>query len=154
MKTDQHAYRLAPWRKQVKGILSVLLFLIGIFCVTMIYLSYSAQLTKMKLDIQTLHAERSELSRTIADMIMQEGQLTAFAAMETRARRAGYFDINFRDEETYTYLLVPGFTGEYHTGLDSVIRQENIAISPIKPEYSQSLQQWISENVQLRRVGP
>ncbi len=154
METKPYAYRLAPWRKQVNRILSVLLLLIGIFCITMIYLSYSAQLTEVKLEIQVLHQERSDLSRTIADMIMQEGSLTAFTEMENRARRAGYVDIDFRDEDSYTYLPVPGFTGAYHSGLDSVIRQENIAVSSIKPEYSQTLQQWLNENLQFRRIEP
>ncbi|MHC1771358.1 MAG: hypothetical protein AB9907_06390 [Flexilinea sp.] len=151
MKTSQYAYRLAPWRKQIQNIINVLMVLILVACVTMVYLFYSAQMTKMKLQIQTLHAERSDLSRTIADYITKEGKITAFAEMEKRALQAGYIDIDILDEEVYSYVLVPGFSKDFYSGLEVVNQRVAAPVSAVKPEYTESLQQWLNGEISIQR---
>jgi len=151
MKTSQSAYRLAPWRKQVQYILNVLIVLVFIASVTMIYLYCSAQMTKMKLEIQELHEERSNLSRMIADYLTREGQITSFFEMEKRAQQAGYIPIDMNDEESYTYLPIAGFRDEDFSGLDSVPRNFSIPVSIVKPEYTESLQRWLKEHVSIKK---
>ncbi len=153
MKTSQSAYRLAPWRKQIQNILNVLIALIFIASITMIYLYCSAQMTKMKLEIQVLHDERSSLTRMIADNLTQEGQITSFFEMEKRARQAGYIPIDMYDEEVYTYLPVAGFQDESFSSLNGVSQINSIPVSIVKPEYTESLQRWLKENVSIKKSG-
>jgi ribosomal protein S8 len=153
MKTIQSAYRLAPWRKQVQNILNVIIVLVFIASVTMIYLYSSAQMTKMKLEIQKLHEERSNLTRMIADYLTREGQITSFDEMEKRAQQAGYIPIDMNDEETYTYLPIAGFREDNYSGLDNVPRNLSIPVSIVKPEYTESLQRWLNEHVSIKKRG-
>ena len=52
-------------------------------------------MTDMKLQIQILHDQRNELTRTIADYVTREGILTSYALMEKKATQAGYIKIDF-----------------------------------------------------------
>ena len=87
--------------------------LVFIASVTMIYLYSSAQMTKMKLERQKLHEERSNLTRMIADYLTREGQITSFDEMEKRAQQAGYIPIDMNDEETYTYFQLQDSRGQF-----------------------------------------
>ena len=146
--TNQSAYRLAPWRKQMKRIITILMITFAAAAVTMIYLSISEKMTNANLRIQELQSERSEFSRTIADLTTDEGVLTAYKNMQSRAERAGFSDIDFTDDEQYAYVVVDGYTG---TGINTESEISNIpqneVVSLIKPEYTESLQDWLYKRI-------
>ena len=57
-KSNQSAYRLAPWRKQMNRIIAVLIVTIIMAAVIMIYLNISEKMTDKKLNIQILQEDR------------------------------------------------------------------------------------------------
>ncbi len=144
MKDNQNEYRLAPWRKQVKTIFEVMAILIIGFFIIMAYLKISADLTKVKLETQVLHEQRSLLLRQIANSVTQEGRLTAFTDIEKKAEAAGYKPIDMKDEDQYSYVIIDGYTGENYTELANIAQSSNVLSGVIKPEYTESLQDWLT----------
>ena len=142
------AYRIAPWRKQMQKIITILLLTFAVACVTLVYLSISERMTDINMQIQALQEERAEYSRSIADLTTDEGILTSFKTMEERASRAGFTDIDFDDEDQYAYVIIDGYTG---TGIntESQVQETSLTevVSLIKPEYTQSLQEWLYNRI-------
>lgn len=142
------AYRLAPWRKQMMRILVILMATFGLACVTMIYLSISEKMTDAKLRIQVLQEERAAYSREIADLTTEEGIRTAYKMMQDRAEKAGFTDIDFTDNTQYEYVVVDGYTG---TGINTVEQTADVplteVVSLIRPEYTESLQEWLYKRI-------
>ena len=142
------AYRLAPWRKQMKRILGILMVTFVLACVTLVYLSISEKMTDAKLRIQLLQEERAEYSRQIADLTTEEGIRTAYKMMEDRAEKAGFMDIDFSDNSQYEFVVVNGYTG---AGINTAEKTPDIplmeVVSLIRPEYTESLQEWLYKRI-------
>ena len=132
----------------MKRIITILMLTFAAAGVTMIYLSISERMTNANLRIQELQAERSEYSRTIADLTTDEGVLTEFKTMQSRAEKAGFTEIDFYDDEQYAYVIVDGYTG---TGINTEPIERDISahevVSMIKPEYTESLQEWLYKQI-------
>ena len=145
---NQSAYRLAPWRKQMQRIITILIITFVLAAITMVYLSISEQMTDVKLRIQLLHEDRASYSRQIADLTTDEGILTSYKMMQERAEKAGFTEIDFSDEDQYEYVVVDGYTG---AGINTVSQPQEIngteVISLVKPEYTESLQDWLYKNI-------
>ena len=146
--SNQSAYRLAPWRKQMKRIITILLITFVMAAVTMVYLSISEQMTDINLKIQELQSERAEYSRTIADLTTDEGVLTSYRMMQSRAEQAGFQEIDFDDDSQYAFVIVDGYTG---LGINTESQIAEIpmteVVSLIKPEYRESLQEWLYKRI-------
>ncbi len=143
----QSAYRLAPWRKQMQKIFTIVVIILAIAVVTLIYLNISERMTDAKLRIQVLQEERSDYSRKVADLTTDEGRLTSYKQMQERAKKAGFIDIDFTDDSTYEYVIVDGYTG---TGIntESEAQEESApVVSLIKPEYTESFQEWLARQI-------
>ncbi len=142
------AYRLAPWRKQMNRILGILMVTFVVACVTLVYLSISEKMTDAKLRIQLLQEERAAYSREIADLTTEEGIRTAYKMMQSRAEKAGFTDIDFTDNSQYEYVVVDGYTG---TGINTVEEIDDVpmmeVVSLIRPEYTESLQEWLYKRI-------
>lgn len=142
------AYRMAPWRKQMQKIFTILLFTFVAACITLVYLSISERMTDINMQIQSLQEERAEYSRNIADLTTDEGILTSYKTMQERAARAGFTEIDFDDENQYAYVIVDGYTG---TGINTENPVQETSrteiVSLIKPEYTQSLQEWLYNRI-------
>ncbi len=142
------AYRLAPWQKQLQRILMILLCTFAAAAVALIYLSISERMTDVKLRIELLQSERSGFSRSIADLTTDEGRLTSYKTMHDRAEKAGFTEIDINDESQYEYVIVDGYTG---TGINSVENYVEIpqpaVVSLIRPEYTESLQEWLYNRI-------
>lgn len=144
---EQYAFRQAPWRKQLKRIMNFLIILSISAGVSLLYLSYSAQMTDMKLQIQVLHEDRNELTRTIADYVTREGILTSFSYLEQKALQTGYQPIDYYNEDIYQYQLVEGYYGEKTVASDRTLEKIPLPVSPLRPEYSLSLRQWLKSQL-------
>ena len=142
------AYRIAPWRKQMQRIITILLLTFAAACVTLVYLSISERMTDINMQIQALQEERAEYSRNIAALTTDEGILTSYKTMQERAVRAGFTEIDFDDEDQYTYVIIDGYTG---TGINTEAHVQETSmteiVSLIKPEYTQSLQDWLYNRI-------
>ena len=142
------ACRLAPWRKQMQRIFTILIIVFALASVMLVYLSISEKMTDANLKIQELQAERSEYSEKIADLTTDEGILTAYKALLSRAQEMGFSEINFYDENQYEYVVVNGYTGTgIHTKETVPERPETEVVSLIKPEYTESLQDWLVKQI-------
>jgi hypothetical protein len=68
--------------------------------------------------------------------------------MQARAERLGFSDIDFNDDEQYAYVIVDGYTG---TGINTESEVQNAPgteiVSLIKPEYTESLQEWLYKRI-------
>ena len=147
-KSNQSAYRLAPWRKQMNRIIAVLIVTIIMAAVIMIYLNISEKMTDKKLNIQILQEERADYSRQIADLTTDEGRLTAYKKMQERAQAAGYVDIDFYDPDQYSYVVIDGYTGTGINTEEKIPEQnETEIISLVKPEDTESLQEWLYKRI-------
>ena len=146
--SNQSAYRLAPWRKQMLRIISILFVTFILSIVAMVYLTISEKMTDVKLRIQLLQEERADYSRQIADLTTDEGILTAYKMMLDRAQKAGFTEIDFTEDDQYEYVVIDGYTG---AGINTVSKEPVAAaaevISLIKPEYTESLYEWLYKRV-------
>ncbi len=146
--SNQSAYRLAPWRKQMIRIISILVITFVLSIVAMIYLTISEKMTDVKLRIQLLQEERADYSRKIADLTTDEGILTAYKMMMDRAVKEGFSEIDFDEEDQYEYVIIDGYTG---TGINTINKEPVVTntevISLIKPEYTESLYEWLYKQV-------
>ena len=122
----------------------------AVACITLVYLSISEKMTDAKLRIQLLQEERAAYSREIADLTTEEGIRTAYKMMQDRAEKAGFTDIDFYDNSQYEYVVVDGYTG---TGINTVEEPADIplteVVSLIRPEYKESLQEWLYNRIAL-----
>lgn len=105
----------------------------------------------MKLQIQILHDDRNNLTRTIADYLTREGILNSFSEMEKKAVQAGYQPIDLYNEDIYEYVLIPGYTSNHAIGLDRIVQKNPVPVSPLKYEYTESLQQWLVNELAQNR---
>lgn len=111
------------------------------------YLAVSEKMTEAKLNIEVLQEQRSEYSRQVANRTTDEGVLTAFEEMKKRAAEAGFTEIDFSNQDSSTYLVLDGYTG---TGIKTENKPVEVSVvsgSLLKPEYTQSLQQVLSERI-------
>ena len=126
----------------------ILMITFAAAAVTSIYLSISEKMTDVKLRIQLLQEERADFSRQIADLTTDEGILTAYQEMQKRAEKAGFSEINFYDDTQYEYVIVDGYTG---AGINTVQQTQEQTVSEvislIKPEYTESLQEWLAKRI-------
>ena len=145
---NQSAYRLAPWRKQMQRIIMILLVTFGVAAIVLVYLSISEKMSDLSLRIQYLQDERAEYSQNIADLTTDEGILTAYKSMQERADKAGFMGIDFTDSSQYEYVIVNGYTGAgIHTESEMPEYIASEVVSLVKPEYTESLQEWLSKRI-------
>ena len=90
-----------------------------------------------------LHDDRNELTRNIADYVTRQGVLNSYEAMEKKSLQAGFTKIDFTNEDIYAYVLVDGYVQESALGLDRTTQRQPLPASPMKPEYSESLQHYL-----------
>ena len=132
----------------MQRIFTILIIVFALASVMLVYLSISEKMTDANLKIQELQAERSEYSEKIADLTTDEGILTAYKALLSRAQAMGFSEINFYDESQYEYVVVNGYTGTgIHTKETAPDRPETEVVSLIKPEYTESLQDWLVKQI-------
>ena len=126
----------------------ILMVTFVVACITLVYLSISEKMTDAKLRIQLLQEERAAYSREIADLTTEEGIRTAYKMMQSRAEKAGFTEIDFSDNSQYEFVVVDGYTG---TGINTVEETADIpmmeVVSLIRPEYTESLQEWLYKRI-------
>ena len=136
------AYKQTPWRRQVQWIGVFLFILLLVASVSGVYLSISTRAATSGREIQGLQAQIDDQKRSIADMESELAFLTSTAQMEKRALAMGFQVVDPKDE---TYMVIPGFISR---GTAELAPQSGpIEIQPplIKPSYTISLWDWISQ---------
>jgi hypothetical protein len=144
-----HAYKVAPWRIQRQWIGSAFLLVVVLAMVATLYLDVTSKAAIAGREIQDLTAAISESRQFSADLQTQYAALTSTAVMRQRA-----LDLGFRPmkPEEATYLVVPGYSVPKPEILASAPLPQLSALS-IRPEYNESLLDWLDEQIALSSRG-
>ena len=142
-----HAYRMAPWRIQRQWIVNFMLCVVALAMVAALYLDVTAQAAIAGRQIQGLAQETTAVQQDSADLQTQLATLTSARVMEQRAEDLGYTPV---DPETLEYLVVPGYTRP-QADILAVIPQPVMSAPSLSPKYTQSLLDWLDE--QLQNLG-
>jgi len=134
------AYRQAPWRVQLQWIVLFLLGLVLVAFVAAIYLSVSARSATTGREIQWMEYESETIQSQIADLETKLAFLTSAGQMQTRANEMGFVQAEPGNE---LYLVVPGYTGRQPAVLAPPPGPAVVAVPLIRPNYTQSLWEWL-----------
>jgi len=138
------AYSQAPWRKQVHLIVMFMLILIFITLVAGIYLNISARSGEIGRSIQVMEYEINNLELNNEDLRIKLAYITSRPELEKRARALGFRPLN---GDEMIYLNVQGYV-EPQTPRLAKEPDFNPGIElPLAPEYTQSLFDWIREQI-------
>ncbi len=147
------AYQQAPWRIQVQRLRTFLLVILIGALIAGMYLYISGQAAVTGLKIQEAEDYRDTLLREISTLNVQLGQLNSVANMEDRATKAGYKPIA---PDKGMYVMVPGYYGRPQVNLAPPPGPNMLPTDQIKPEYTQSLWEFLFQTVnglQLNQGG-
>lgn len=139
-----HAYRIAPWRVQRQWIGTILLSVVMLAMVSALYLDVTAQAAIAGREIQNLAFETSAVQQGSADMQTQLASLTSASVMEQRALDLGYRAV---EPDEMEYLVVPGYVPAQPDIL-AIVPQPGLRAPTIPPEYTQSLLDWLDQQLQ------
>lgn len=140
------AYSLTPWRKQLQWIGIFLLILVFIALVAGIYLNVTSRASSLGRSIQNMRTEMQAAEREIADLESQLARLTSAVEMRRKAK-----DLGFRPMNIYSALFVdvPDYPGRQDVVLAPPPGPAVGALMDSNPAYTQSLFDWIREQIYL-----
>lgn len=139
-----HAYRLAPWRIQRQWIGNLLLAVVAMAMVAALYLDVTAHAAIAGRQIQDLSAQINSVEHASADLQTQLATLTSTSFMQQRAADLGYQPV---EQSQVEYLVVPGYAAPQPAILDAA-PQPGLSAPTIPPEYTQSLLDWLDDQIQ------
>ncbi len=138
------AYQQAPWRIQVQRLGTFLLLILVFALVTSMYLYISAQAAMAGLGTQQGEWLRQDLLREVSSLKVKLGSLTSVAAMEERAVRLGFKPVS---ADKGMYVVVPGYSGRPVVNLAPPPGPDALPTSTLKPEYTESLWEFLFKTV-------
>ena len=138
-----HAYRQAPWRIQRQWLMGFLLGVLAIAMVSSLYLDITAQAAISGREIQGLTADISSIQESNADLQTRLAEQSSDAVMSKRAADLGYVPV---DPSQLQYIVVPGYVAPQPDILAVAPALQPSAPS-IPPEYTQSLIEWLQQQV-------
>jgi len=141
----QHV-RQAHWRVQRQWIGLFLLGLVAVSMVAGIYLNITVRATLAGREIQSLQNQLIDDQRANSD---QETILAGLTSMESMQKRAEAMGFQPADQDSITYVVVPGYTPQTavdmsQPGADSQ-SQSNKPV--LLPDYTESLFDWITRTL-------
>ncbi len=138
-----HAYKVAPWRVQRQWIVSALLAVVALAMVATLYLDVTSQAAIAGREIQSLNVAITQSQQVSGDLQTQLASLTSASVMEQRA-----LDLGFRPVESdeVEYVIVPGYTAP-EPAILSYASLPQLSALTIRPEYNESLFDWVDERI-------
>ncbi len=144
-----HAHSQAPWRIQRQWVSVFLLIVIGFGVIATLYLMVTSQAAIIGREIQDLRLEIIETEHQNADL---QTELAILTSKNEISRRA--YALSFRPvkPEELQYLYVPGLV--IPNGAILATTPELQPSPPgIPPQYTQSLLDWLDEQLQAPGRG-
>lgn len=138
------AYQQAPWRIQVQRLGKVMLALVAIGLVAGLYLNITAVAATAGLRIRAMNIEKSSALRQIADLNSELAALTSAVEMDRRAQEMGF---KMLSHDQALYIMLPGYIGRQPADLAPAPSAQSIPRPIIKPSYTQSLWDWLSDGL-------
>jgi hypothetical protein len=126
-----------------------LLIVLGLGMIATLYLMVTSQAAIVGREIQDLRLEITQTEHSSADLQTQLARLTSKDEVEIRAYALGFRPV---EPEELEYLYVPGYVKS--EGAKLAAAPELLPSAPnIPPEYTQSLLDWLDEQLQTPGRG-
>lgn len=136
-------YRQAPWRVQRQWVSLFLLGVVSLLLIAALYLNVTVRTALAGREIQALHDAIEENARLNADYEMQLAALTTSEVMQERARALGFEPAEHAEVLFLTVnMYFPARIADFST------KGAVPAIPTLRPEYRQSLLEWLAEHIQ------
>ena len=143
-KRRKQAFRLTPWRSQLRITSRTVLTAIVLLIVGGLYLAVNARVARSGRDVLIWQSERAELQRQIAELTATLAELTTPERMLERALTLGFRPAELGDIE---YIVVAGYVPPdpfvAPTPPNSTTEREG----GLSPAYTETLGDWISRLV-------
>jgi cell division protein FtsL len=143
VKRFTQAYSQTPWRKQVRTIVSFLMFLVMVALVAGVYLGVSARTVAVGHDIQGMMRDIERMRRSNADLETTLAFLTSTSVMEARASEMGFRPAR---AEELSYFLVPGYQSRKEAVIAPHPGLQVVEPAPYIPAFTESLIDWLRDN--------
>ena len=144
-----HAYKVAPWRVQMRWAGSMALGVLSVTMVAALYLYVSSMTAVAGREIQDLTAAMVANQQLNTDLETQLATLTSSSTMVDRAITLGFRPIAPDEVE---YLVVPGYFEPKPVILGSA-QLPQMSAQSVPHEYSQSLLDWFDERIAVPARG-
>ena len=138
-KKSKHAYKQAPWRRQIQSIGLSLLPVVSIAVFIMLYLVIGAQAAAAGLEIMNLHFEEEEILRNIANQRTRLAHVTSYSSMQAKAEKLGFIPV---PESSIYYMAIPGYQGKNAVLIAPPPDTKNESYFLVNNLYNESLANW------------
>ena len=138
------AIKQAPWRIQFQRVGMFLLALVIGSLVASVYLYFSAQIADVGVDIWRMEATREAAYYDIESLQTDLAEQTAVNKLNERATEMGF--VRYAPDEV-EYMVINGYYGRQPAILGDTNPAEIVPDAIIKPAYTQSLWEWLLENL-------
>ena len=143
-KEKSQAHKQAPWRVQLQKIGLFLLTLVVGSLLASVYLYLSAQIADTGVEIWRLEATQEAAYYDIQSLQTKLAENSSVEVLNKRAQELGYTRYSPQDAE---YMVILGYYGQQPAMIGDTTRTEGAPDGIIKPAYTQSLWEWLLENM-------
>jgi len=144
-----HAYKIAPWRIQVRWAGSVSLGVLVITMVASLFLYISSRTAVAGREIQNLSTAIIANQQLSTDLQTDLATLTSSSAMSERAFEMGFQPVSSKEIE---YLVVPGYFEPMPLILASA-ELPQMSVPTVPREYNESLLDWFDKKIAVPTQG-
>jgi cell division protein FtsL len=138
-------YIQAPRRKQLQIVVLIALGLVLVSLIAGVYLNISARATAVGTDIQAMQSSIKEINRENEDLQSQLARILSSSRMEARARSIGFEPVS---PDQIVYLKIPGYVERKPIVLAASEQRQVVGAIAMPPEYTESIFEWLSKNIQ------
>ena len=144
MPKKKQAAKQAPWRIQLQRIGLFLLLLVAFSLLASIYLYLSAQITDTGVEIWRLEATREAAYYDIQSL---QTELAEKSSVSLLKENADDLDFNRYVPQEVEYMVISGYYGNEPAIIGDPSQQAAAPDPMMKPAYTQSLWEWLLENL-------
>jgi cell division protein FtsL len=144
------AFQQAPWRLQLQKIGLVMVSLISFALIAGIYLNISANTYVSGVNVQKMETLRETLQRENSDLEAQNAKLLSATRMKAYSNEIGFVE---PDPNAFIYIVIQNYSGRQMKVPIPKLNPENKSLM-IKPEYKQSLWEYLFQGVLLLGQNP
>ena len=143
-KRQKQAFKLTPWRSQLRVTSRTVLAAIVLLIVGGLYLAVSARVARSGRSVLILQSERAELQRQIAELTATLAELTTPERMLARALELGFRPAELGDIE---YIVVVDYVPPDPFVAPKPPNSTTERDGGLSPAYTETLGDWISRFV-------
>jgi len=138
-KKRKHAYKQAPWRRQLRSMGLFILPIVAIALVVSLHLTVSARSASAGLQIMDMHYEEEEILRKIANQRIGLAWISSYGQMQKQAEKLGF---EVLPQESFHYMVINGYQGQEAVLLAPPPGSDQSPTPLVNEFYQQSLMDW------------